>query len=158
MPFMSNLHNKYFEKNMAEIIKEFFPHVNLRLIFHNRFSVSSMFPFKDRVPQSVRSNVVYSYRCGICNSMYIGETTRHYTTRVAEHKGVSPLTGRPMSKVTSKIYQHFYHTGHCIRDENFSILFCRDALDIEISESIAIHQFHPCLNEKGSSTPLKILD
>ena len=110
-----------------------------------------------RIPQSVRSNVVYKYCCGICNSTYIGETTRHYTTRIAEHKGVSPLTGRPMGKITSKIYQHFLDTGHWVKEENFSILFSRDPMDLETSESIAIHEFLPTINDKGSSTPLKIL-
>ena len=116
-----------------------------------------MFPFKDRIPVCVQSNVVYKYCCGICHSTYIGETTRHYATRIAEHKGISPLTGRPMGTVTSKIYQHFFNTGHWVRDENFSILFGRDPINLETAESIAIHQFHPSLNEKGSSTPLKIL-
>ena len=157
IPFMSNGHNKYFENGLAEIIKEFFPHINVRLIFRNGKSISSMFPFKDRIPSSIRSNVVYKYSCGICHSTYIGETSRHYTTRVAEHMGISPLTGRPMGKITSKIYQHFLDTGHWVKEENFSILFGRAQIDLEISESIAIHQFLPGLNEKGSSTPLKIL-
>ena len=157
IPFMSSLHNRIFEKSLSEIVTEFFPHVNLRVIFHNGQSISKMFPFKDRIPVSVQSNVVYKYCCGICHSTYIGETTRHYTTRIAEHKGISPLTGRPMSKITSKIYQHFFETGHSVKDENFSILCGREPFDLETSESIAIHQFHPSLNEKGSSTPLKIL-
>ena len=55
------------------------------------------------------------------------------------------------------IYQHFLDTGHWVKDENFSILFGREQIDLEISESIAIHQLLPGLNEKGSSTPLKIL-
>ena len=154
---MSSLHNRIFEKSLAEIVREFFPHVNLRVIFHNGQSISKMFPFKDRIPVSVQSNVVYKYCCGMCHSTYIGETTRHYTTRIAEHKGISPLTGRPMSKISSKIYQHFFETGHSVKDENFSILCGREPFDLETSESIAIHQLHPSLNEKGSSTPLKIL-
>ena len=116
-----------------------------------------MFPFKDYVPKSVRSNIVYKYDCGICHSTYIGETTRHYNTRIAEHKGVSPLTGAPMSKVNSHIYQHFRETGHSIKDENFKILYNSNPLDIQIAESISIHEQKPDLNDKMSSTPLKLL-
>ena len=157
MPYVSNRDNKYFEKTMAEICKEFFPHINLRLIFINGFSIARMFPFKDRIPKCVRSNVVYKYCCGICNSTYIGETTRHYNTRVAEHMGISPLTGAPSANISSKTYKHFSDTGHRVKEEYFSILYSKDPLDLEISESIAIHQYNPCINEKGSSIPLKIL-
>ena len=153
---MSNWQNKTFENDIGRILQEFFPHINLRLIFSNNFSIGSMLPFKDCVPKLMKSNVVYKYKCGICHSMYIGETTRHYATRIAEHKGVSPLTGAPMSKVNSHIHDHYFQTGNIIKDENFSILFSTDPFDIQLSESIAIHELNN-LNEKHSSTPLKIL-
>ena len=158
MPFMSNWHNKSFEKTfVSEIMHEFFPHVNLRLIFTNSMTIAKMFPFKDVVPKCVRSNVVYSYQCGICHSTYIGETARHYKTRISEHRGISPLTGAPMAKVTSHIFGHSLETGHDIKEENFNILYSRDPFDLQISESIAIHELNPNLNDKNSSTPLKIL-
>ena len=157
IPFMSKWHNKTFKNGMSHILQEYFPHINMRLVFSNNFSIGRMFSFKDCVPKLMKSNIVYEYKCGICYSTYIGETTRHYATRIAEHKGVSPLTGAPMSKVNSHIYDHFFQTGHNIKDENFSILFCTDPFDIQLSESIAIHELNPNLNEKHSSTPLKIL-
>ena len=113
--------------------------------------------FKDRIPDTVRSNIVYCYKCGMCDSKYIGETSRHYTTRVAEHMGVSPRTGVPMAKVNSNIYGHFLETGHQIKKENFTILYNRDSMDLKISESIAIYQLRPNLNDKTYSVPLKIL-
>ena len=116
-----------------------------------------MFPFKDSIPKCIRSNVVYKYKCRNCDSTYIGETTRHYKTRVAEHMGVSPFTGAPMAKVTSHIYDHFWKTGHSIVDDNFLVLYSRKPYDIQLSESIAIHELKPNLNEKQSSTPLKLL-
>ena len=120
-------------------------------------TIGRMFPFKDYVPKYVRSNIVYKYDCGICHSTYIGETTRHYNTRIAEHKGISPLTGAPMSKVNSHIYQHFRETGHTIKDEDFKILYNSNPVDIQIAECILIHEQKPDLNDKMSSTPLKLL-
>ena len=120
-------------------------------------SIAKMFPFKDVVPKCIRSNIVYQYNCGMCNSTYIGETTRHYKTRVAEHRGISPLTGAPMARVNSHIYGHFLESGHNIVEDNFSILHTRHPCDLQLSESIAIHEFQPDLNDKQSSTPLKIL-
>ena len=40
---------------------------------------------KDSVPRSFRSNVVYKFICAECNSAYVGETSRHLSTRVREH-------------------------------------------------------------------------
>ena len=109
------------------------------------------------LPQCVLSNIVYQYNCGMCNSKYIGETSRHYTTRIAEHMGVSPRTGAPMAKVHSNIHAHHLKTGHRISKENFSVLYSRGSLDLQASESIAIHQYRPDLNDKTASVPLNIL-
>ena len=158
LPFMSNSHNKSFKQNINKIVGEFFPYVNLRLIFKNTFTISSMFRFKDVVPPCVKSNIVYKYQCGICHSTYIGETARHYKTRVAEHRGVSSRTGAPLRNVNSNVFQHFFETGHSIKEENFKIICQRNSLDLKVSESIAIHQERPCLNDKISSAPLNILE
>ena len=158
IPFMSNSHNDSFKQNIGKIVKEFFPHVNLRLSFKNNFTISSMFRFKDVVPTSVKSNIVYKYQCGICHSTYIGESARHYNTRVAEHRGVSSRTGAPLKNTNSNVFQHFFETGHTIKEENFKIICQRSPFDLKISESIAIHQDRPCLNDRVSSATLNILD
>ena len=139
------------------LVNEFFPHVNVRILFKNKLTTSSMFRFKDELPLCVLSNIVYQYNCGMCNSKYIGETSRHYTTRVAEHMGVSPRTGAPMTKVNSNIHAHYLRTGHDISKDYFTVLYSRSSLDLQTSESIAIHQHRPDLNDKTASVPLNIL-
>ena len=62
-----------------------------------------------------------------------------------------------MSKVTSNIYAHFMKTGHQISEENFSILYSRASMDLMTSESIAIHELKPDLNDKNYSVPLSVL-
>ena len=157
LPFMSNYSNNQLRKSISNLVSEFFPHVDLKLGFKNEFTTSSMLRFKDVIPKCVRSNIVYEYKCGMCNSKYIGETARHYNTRVAEHMGVSPRTGAPMSKVNSNIYGHFLQTGHHVSKENFTILYSRASMDLKTSESIAIHQHKPDLNDKIFSVPLNVL-
>ena len=157
LPYMTEKCNSSLQRSISCLVKEFLPQINLRLCFKNNFTTSSLLNFKDRIPDAVRSNIVYRYKCGMCNSMYIGETSRHYTTRVAEHMGVSPRTGAPMAKVNSNIYSHFIETGHRIKQQNFTILYNRDNKDLKYSESIAIHQLGPNLNEKTYSVPLEIL-
>ena len=40
---------------------------------------------KDSVPRELRSRVIYKFTCACCNACYIGETGRHFSTRVREH-------------------------------------------------------------------------
>ena len=44
-----------------------------------------MFGVKDSVPNVLRSRVVYKFACAGCHASYVGETTRHFATRVHEH-------------------------------------------------------------------------
>ena len=157
LPYMSEEYSNTMMTGISRLVTEFFPHVDIKIAFRNRFTTSSLFKFKDEVPLCVRSNLVYQFNCGMCNSKYIGETSRHYTTRVAEHMGVSPRTGAPMARVQSNVYSHFLQTGHQVSKEDFKVLYSRATLDLKASESIAIHQFSPDLNDKQLSVPLNIL-
>ena len=49
------------------------------------FKVADMFNVKDPIPKSLKSFVVYKFVCPGCNACYIGETTRHLSTRIKEH-------------------------------------------------------------------------
>ena len=136
---------------------KFYPQVDLKLIFENNYSVGSFFKYKDLVPDSVRSNIVYQYRCAQCEATYIGETTRHFSTRVAEHRGISSRTGRPLiNSPNSNIFSHYLSSGHDIQSSNFKILFSGGA-GVKIAESLLIHKFKPTLNNMTSSYPLKII-
>ena len=73
------------------------PYCKIKVIFMSTTRLSNFFCFKDKVSFNIRSNVVYKFSCGRCNTTYYGETCRHLNVRVDEHLGVSPLTGK-MSK------------------------------------------------------------
>ena len=40
---------------------------------------------KDPIPKFLKSFIVYEFPCPGCNTLYIGETTRHLSTRIKEH-------------------------------------------------------------------------
>ena len=44
--------------------------------------IADMFKVKDPIPKSL---AIYRFVCPGCNVCYIGETTRHLSTRVKEH-------------------------------------------------------------------------
>ena len=43
---------------------------------------------KDRIPDYLKSHVVYEFSCPACNAGYIGKTDRNLGTRIKEHCGL----------------------------------------------------------------------
>ena len=79
------------------------------------------FCFTNRVPEYLRSRMVYKFTCSRCNSTYVGMKNRRMRTRVCEHLGISPLTGANV-KTTSVVHDYFILTGHTISFNDFIIL------------------------------------
>ena len=155
---MSHFENRKLAFNLDQLLSEFYPQLDVKLIFNNRNTVGNLFRYKDNIAPLLQSNVVYKYLCGQRSDSYIGETKRHLKSRVAQHKGISPRTGLPSKNPpNSKIYHHYAATGHDILSENFSILSSNEPYLIKISESLAIGKNSPSLNDKNSSIPLNIL-
>ena len=119
-------------------------------------SYTPFFKYKDTVPKELRSNVVYKYTCPQCSGTYVGETSRHLKTRIAEHRGVSARTGRQMCNVRSNIFQHRVDTGHTVTPDAFEVLHSGSE-NIKLTESILIHSLKPSLNTNLYSTPLNVL-
>ena len=107
IPFLDHWSNFALKKQLSNIVSKFYSHLELKVVFINRLSVGNIFKYKDQVPSSFLSNVVYKYKCGQCDSTYTGETIRHFATRIAQLRGVSVHTGfRFASPAESKIQQH----------------------------------------------------
>ena len=78
------LHSKIAQKQINTLCNKFCKNIDIKLAFTSS-KVSSYFSTKDKMPNNLRSCVVYQFNCAFCNKSYVGETTRHYNTRVAEH-------------------------------------------------------------------------
>ena len=76
--------NCYFYKLLSSIVNKYCKDLNVKIIF-SPFKLSTMFSPKDFIPDSVNSRVVYQFTCASCGARYIGETNRHFNTRVNEH-------------------------------------------------------------------------
>ena len=96
---------------------------------------------KDFDPQSLRSRVVYKFQCASCNACYIGETTRHLSTRIREHL---------VSDKSSHIYKHLQESETCKNScsaESFTILdYATSKFQIKIKEALYIKWDNPSLN------------
>ena len=130
-------------------VGRYYPQIDLKLIFTNKLSVGSLFKYKESLPASLRSGVIYSYQCALCNECYTGSTTRQLQCRIAEHMGRSVRTGRHLSKSPiSAIYDHSFKSGHAISKDNFKIIDRHDNVSqLRLLESLYIFKTKPTLND-----------
>ena len=107
----------------------------------------------------LRSGVVYLLKCRCCSASYVGQTTRHLHTRISEHLGIFPITGKPSScSVMPSIFFHLNTTGDSSNFDGFAILSsCSNTSELLIHESPLISKLKPSLNVQGSSIPLNLL-
>ena len=73
--------------------KRFRKMANVSFIFTTRQMETVLPTIKSKVPESVRSNVVYEIECSRCQSSYVWQTTRHLATRPNEHSRTSSPVG-----------------------------------------------------------------
>ena len=129
-------------------MKKAYPQIDLRLALKNTISIGSFFRHKDPLPQSLRSGIVYSYECALCNECYIGSTHRQFQCRISEHLGVSARHGQPLANVPySAIYNHREEKGHVINRDNFKIIDqSTNRQSLRTLESLHIFKSKPKLN------------
>ena len=58
---------------------------------------------KEAIPSGLRSCVVYKFLCVGCNACYVGETSRHFSTRVREHLATDRA---------SHVFKHLQNSQH----------------------------------------------
>ena len=72
------------------------------------YKIKNLFCFKDLIPSELKFFVVYQFTCLGCNPHYIGETTRHFASRMKEQthtdKNSHILTLPPISFLRNPIY------------------------------------------------------
>ena len=57
--------------------------VSIRIVFRSTLRLSNFFTFKDKIPDALRSCVVYSFKCRCCSASYVGQTVRHLHTYIS---------------------------------------------------------------------------
>ena len=149
-------HSIKIRNRLNKLIKELYPQISLKIAFSPSCTLGSFFKFKDRLEKNLLASIVYKYKCDTCNGSYIGKTKRHFKTRIYEHLGISPRTGKPvLSPSSSKIREHCESCGHGISIENFEMVSSGQSdMDLLILESLYIYKLKPSLNSDLSSIPL----
>ena len=60
---------------LEKLFKKSLPSCHLKVVFRSTERLSSIFRFKDRLPRSLVSGVVYKFLCSSCNATYIGKSS-----------------------------------------------------------------------------------
>jgi len=148
IPFIGQ-HAEETRRKILHICKKFIPHKDFYIYFKPSNRVGNFFKTKDSTPLSLRSYVIYEYKCAICQAGYVGQTTRHLRHRIAEHQGVSHVTLKDVkNKVHSNIRDHMNNCANSsISLNNFRVLATGSSeLDLLIKERLLISQCKPNLN------------
>ena len=83
LPYIGNL-SHHIKNKPLKLCKEFCKeNFNIKLVFIS-FKIKSYVSYKDPIPDDLKSFLVYKFTCAISSS-YIGETCRHFKTRIEEH-------------------------------------------------------------------------
>ena len=72
-----------FKRKINRFCKLYCKNLSIKIVL-TPFKIGDMFNVKDPIPKSLKSFVVYKFVCPSCNACYIGETTRHFSTRIKE--------------------------------------------------------------------------
>ena len=105
-------------------------------------------PKKHKPPIVNQRNVVYYYKCGLCDADCVGFTSRHLHQRVEEHK---------RSTIGNHVKDEHGKDPETI-GSNFGILKkCRSKLDCLIFEMLFIRKLQPKFNKQSDSIRAKLL-
>ena len=84
LPYIGNL-SHHIKNKISKLCKEFCrENFNIKLV-SNLFKIKNYFSYKDPLPDDLKYFLVYKFTCVSCSSSYIGETCRHFETRIEEH-------------------------------------------------------------------------
>ena len=123
--------------------------LDIKLVFSS-FKIGNMFSVKDPVPNGLRSRVVYKFTCAGCNACYVGETTRHFSTRAREHLA---------SDRASHIFKHLHNSENCRPLCSLDCFHISDhastTFQLKIKEAIHIQKEQPSLNQQLHHVNLK---
>ena len=151
LPYISNLSHRIKIK-LSKLCKEFCKeNFNIKLVF-NSFKVKNYFSYKDQISNNLKSFLVYKFTCASCSSSYIGETCRHFKTRIEEN-----------IKKDNKchIFKHLHSTATCFDSYNslcFKIIDkINSKFDLKIKEALHMNWRKPNLYAQQNHLALTLL-
>jgi len=158
LPFLGHI-SYQIRKELTSILEKSCPNLTFRFVFSNNYTIGSFFNYKDRLPDSLCSDIVYKFTCPVCLDGYIGSTSRNLKIRISEHRGMSYRTNIQLLKPSfSTVREHSLESDHRYKEEDFKILYrARTANELRIAESLLIYKHKPVLNNQESAISLYMM-
>ena len=133
LPYIDNL-SHHIKNNFSKLCKEFHKeNLNIKLVFYS-FKIKYYFSYKDPIPNDLKSFLIYKFTCASCSSSYIGETCRHFKTRIEEHI---------KKDNKSHIFKHLHSSETCFDSYNslcFKIIDkANSKFDLKIKKALHIN-------------------
>ena len=150
MLYIGNL-SHHIKNKLSKLCKEFCKeNFNIKLVF-NLLKIKIYFAYKDTIPNDLKFLLVYKITCASCSSSYIGETCRHFKTRIEEHI---------IKDIKSHIFKHLYSFETCFDSYNslcFKIIDEPNSkLNLKIEEALHINWRKPNLNAQQNYLALTL--
>ena len=132
----------------------------IKIIFNSSARLADFFRFKDKIPVCLRSNIVFKFACGRCNTTYYSKTCRHFKVRIGEHSGILPLTKkRSKSKKSTAVKDHMLICDQPVSFDDFKVLASSTSeFHLKIKESFLMSRDQPISNKNEPSLPLYLFD
>ena len=159
LPYVTEKISRYVNKQIRNIIMKYYPQINIKTAYVNNFKIKNFMKHKDCIPSQWCSDIVYCFKCAVCNNCYIGSTNRSLAVRISEHQGISFRTKQMLARPQqSAVRNHSeWNCNKQPKEEEFSIIFKgKNSHEIRIAESLIIKRQKPTINQDLSSFPLKI--
>ena len=159
LPYLNDLSCSYIKKEIDRIIDKFYPHIDLRLVFFNPFSIKGLLNHKEKLPAALCSGIIYDFTCSACSATYIGSSMKCLKSRANEHFGRSSRTGNLLVRpLQSKVREHIFNCNSTFNLEDFKVLssFGENTV-LRIAESLEIAIKKPSINSDTSSFPLHLI-
>ena len=146
-------------KDLKCLLSRYIPDGKFHFILINKYTIGSLFSYKDKLPKGMLAGVVYEYCCPACGMRYVGSTLRNLYVRVSEHAGRSFRTDLPLSNPPqSSIRCHADSCDVSVKQEHFRIIGnAKFNTDLRILESLHIFKSKPRLNDTRSAYPLNFV-
>ena len=141
-----------FVKGVGEDIRRIFNTVHLDTVFTIPKKLEGIIKSgKDKLVRENETELVYQIECGDCDAVYIGQTKRHLSTRVNEHK--KDITKHPSNH--SVVSKHRMQLGHNFKWEETNIIHKeKNIKKREIAEMLLIKKHPNAINLKKDTENL----
>ena len=130
------------QKKIQKLVKTFCKGVDVKVVLIP-FKISNKFSYKDPLPFHLQSFIVYKFVCANCKVCYVGETTRHFITRINEHL---------QKDAKSNIFKHQQESHACnsvCNKDCFSMIDQTTAeYQLKMKEAMYIKWIRPKLNKQ----------